>query len=334
MLNDMYPDLKEIATCYNFGKTELQIREDGDLEWRIVDTSVSFVGEEAKWELEVKPCKGYHFRIKVIGINDEITQNMFSFDKTLEPLSSYDSRFSGYKPAPLSVLVTDISSNGAKIVWNATDCSEKYDVDIIYVEEGKDIVHQSETVMDGGQETPFSMILRGLKPCKTYYIDTTVYLGNTDSPNETQFSTLPTKALANELNVTTISEIKYVEYEWPTYRKFSCIDEYQVEVCLFDNNICTSQRITQKALITEKLYDLKNCTKYRLQITPLYKSLNMEPKTVIFTTNCPSKFFYDNVQWNNWDKRKIFFVLSLLKFIYRMLHLRAKSQMFFFSSDV
>ena len=228
---NLYPAYPALGTCYNAANTELYFKEVEESQWKIVDTDAKWTNK-GTWKFDAKPCKAYHFRFKLVGTDNDESECIFETAKTLEPLSKQESGNSGYIPSRPSISLNDVSSNTAEIVWNGTDCTEKYVVDIVHNdEEGEENTHQTEEMKAIDNVAQFSMTARNLKPCTTYEIDVFSFLGNGFSEAKKSFSTLPTMTLVKDLEITVTPQVQYVVVEWATFKIVSCIKKYKIETC-------------------------------------------------------------------------------------------------------
>ena len=278
-------DMLTDPTRYRVAAAELEMRQDEVMNWEIAEVDTKNHGKAIKWTVKVKPCKKYHFRIRVTGNDVTSEEACFTIPLTLEPLSAEEIRQVGYTPASPTGFEADVHSSSATLSWQASDCAESYE--ITYVEAGKP--SENEIFVKTEEGTPTTIEIKDLEPCTRY--DTFIYavLDNKYGEKSTDFATEPRSDAASTLEVTTDPGLDFVTVSWPTWKSVSCIDTYKLKACEIDSYECTAEETIQKSVgspfLSHKLTGLKACTDYRLHITPVFNNNEIEVKEVEFRTH-------------------------------------------------
>ena len=270
-------------TRYKVAAAELEMRQDDQSDWNIAEVDTKNHNRYIKWSVKVKPCKKYHFRIKVTGNDVESMEACLPINSVLDSLSEEDIKKSGYTPEPVRGFEADVHAEHAELKWDPSDCAESYEVGYIAAGDEGD----ATTVKPVGLLT--SVSVSNLQPCTRY--ETFVYASFCDRYSEisTEFATEPRLDAANTLEVETNAGLNSVQVSWPTWKAVSCIDKYTVKACVAGTEECTADEEVQKAVgspfVSQKVTGLQPCTEYTLHIQPLFKDLNIEAKVISFHTD-------------------------------------------------
>jgi len=276
-------DMLTDPTRYKVAAAELEMRQDEEMIWEIADVDTKNHGKAIKWTVKVKPCKKYHFRIRVTGNEVTSDEACLVISATLDPLSKEEIRQSGYTPASPTGFIANVHSSSAMLSWKKSDCAESYE--ITYVEAGK----PGDGIFVKTEEgNPTSVEIKNLEPCTRYETFIYAVLDGEYSETSTDFATEPRSDAANTLEVATNPDLDFVQVSWPTWKSVSCIDEYKLKACEIGSEECTVEETIQKSkspFLSHKVTGLKACTDYTLHITPVFKKTDIEVKEVEFRTH-------------------------------------------------
>ena len=269
-------------TRYKVAAAELEMREDDQTKWNIAEVDTKNHNRYVKWSVKVKPCKKYHFRIKVTGNAVESKEACLPITSTLDSLSVEDIKKSGYTPVAVEGFVPNVHAEHAELKWKPSDCAEHYEVE--YIKAGDEGDRTAANPI--GELT--SVSVSNLQPCTRYQTFIYASLSERESEFSGEFATEPRLDAANSLEVETNAGLNSVQVSWPTWKAVSCIDEYEVKACVAGTEDCTTEERVQKAVtpfVNQKLTGLQPCTEYTLHIKPLFDNLDIETKVVNFHTD-------------------------------------------------
>jgi hypothetical protein len=118
-------------TMFKVAAAHLEMRQDDQNSWNIAMVDTKNHGRNIKWSVKVKPCKKYHFRIKVTENNAISMKSCLPITETLNSLSKEDIKQSGYIPDTPKAFVADVNYTYGELKWEVSDCAESYEVKYI-----------------------------------------------------------------------------------------------------------------------------------------------------------------------------------------------------------
>ena len=292
MLTAMYEDMPNIVNCFVIDEAKLETKNVEYNHWSLIESKPRNNGTNIEWGFNVTLCRAYEFRITMIGTDMDITKSFFSVNKTLASFPTQDIIRSSFFPDPPMVNVIDIGTSDATITWQGSDCANFYVVDIAYT---KQRIEEDYEVYSNAK-IPTSLTIPNLPSCTYFTIFTSACIErdkNCDT-TETKIWTHPNYDITDNINITSNIQIGYVELEWDILSDLSCIPQYQLRLCPVDNPTDCDEKYQLKktpddAHMRKQFTDLENCTKYLLEIKPIFESLTLKTKYTEFTSNCPGE---------------------------------------------
>ena len=299
-------EMLDIPLCYDLSKAELQYSiktndvttnaeddDDSTIDWSTINiTSKKDFGKKIKWIVKVVPCFKYDFRVGVNKIQDDASERIYTGSKSLLAVNGSTIEGNKYTPEVPAFINYISSESSVTLSWTGSHCVTSYD---FFVKEEGDETQEGEIEYRNltSANTTLELTTTNLEPCTNYEATLQAILGNEYSDDRLEsFSTKP--------NVNTSENISLKSFETGTdYVSFSlsapwspglvCLKQFEVEVC--SKSACNASKIYERTpnnpTLETRIGGLRPCTHYKLKITPLFDTVDIQTKVFPFETLPP-----------------------------------------------
>jgi len=234
--------------------------------------------------IEIIPCVDNQIQLFIENAEGPATFDDF---ENLIPASSAEniSASSFILQAPTNSRVdSDDSTGSVAVYWDPSQCATSYAVN--FIEYGTDKVISKEV-------TEAKVEVTELNPCSEYSIIVSAILGEEWSEELVidSHKTLPSVEGADKIIPDVTPSMNGVDIKFKGYDTLACIDQYQVTLCEDEGtcqeavNVKMDNSLPYVQFTSED--NLYACTEYSVHIKPLYPEMNMEQKSVKFSTLSP-----------------------------------------------